>query len=198
MIVCFIVLGGFTAFIVPGILIAIATSLTPFIAVNEKIYNLNAALKSRHYLIGHRWEYFCRIIVLVLIQILVTIVLSALDPDDKSILTSLIEFVFSIGFGIFYSIYAYLNYKYLSQMAPAKFDPKVARVKYTIFGFLSILSFVGIVFASITIPKIVREKVKIIDSRSSTQKIEDPQPELDELMKILKITPEATATPKTR
>jgi len=72
----FIIGGGFMAFVVPGIIFIILFSFSQFIVIAESDRGMEALLKSREYVRGKGWEVFCRIFVLGVGVVLISLVLS--------------------------------------------------------------------------------------------------------------------------
>lgn len=125
----FITLGGFTLFIIPGIIVMIWTSNTFYILASENIRGTHALVKSKYYAAGHSWGITGRLLVLGILQVLLYGMMSVIFALVQKLVTSDIlsvtgSYIITTALTPLPIVYGYLLYNRLkdlkSQESPGK------------------------------------------------------------------------------
>lgn len=152
----FIVLGGFSLLIVPGIIFAIWFSLAPFILIAEDLKGMNTLLKSREYVRGRWWSIAWRFLF---IAVLFLVINSVITLSSLPFLLFLGPIIFIIGpllypLVIIYGFLVYSNLKAVKGeivFAPTR-GQKIFFILISIFGIL----FLCIVVTTVAVPLLGR------------------------------------------
>lgn len=133
----FLIFGGMTLLLVPGIILGIMTVFSHFVLVNEEEKDINALAKSREYVRGYWWEIFGRIVLLLI----VIFILSTIP-----VLGMIITFFFATPFAMVYIFMMYKNLKEIRNKEASvvqKKDTKNLLVLVVVIGIFMILFYIG-------------------------------------------------------
>jgi len=152
----FMVFGGLSLLVIPGIYLMVSFSLATMILVIENIGGLTAILKSREYVRGSWFPVFGRLLVLFVVSIIISIVFNLPDlsnpenatPPLKSFLSSfstllILPFTTAYLFTIYRSLVAS---KPLANFVPSSKNRTWAIV-LAVFGFIAIPLFLFVTLA---------------------------------------------------
>ena len=140
-----IVLGGFILFIVPGVYLAIALSLTMFVLILEREKGLNAIIKSREYTRGNVWritKYALYTLVYIVPAYLVLFLIQIVTKNTPvAFIYDIVSQVFSLVFAPLLIAYGYRVYEHIKlQKSSMVFAPTVnTRRKYMALGIFGAL-----------------------------------------------------------
>lgn len=145
----FITFGGFTLFIVPGIIVAIWFSLAMFPLIMEDLRGANALLKSKAYVKGMwvsvLWRFFVLVFFGIILTVVATLVLSLFLGWQAA--EDVANALFNIFGTPFMALYAYLLYDRLkSAKGEFVFAPsRREKVGFSLLGIWGLLVLVGMV-----------------------------------------------------
>lgn len=129
---CFILMGGYLLFIIPGLILTVTLFFAVFVIVTENMTGMNALLRSRQYVKGHLFGVFIRLFDMWLISLIPNIV-------QKYLPVPLLGFVLSIlliPFSWIYYFQLFEDLKVLKGGEPFMPSGKTFMLAAAIFGFL--------------------------------------------------------------
>ena len=120
----FVMTGGFVMLIVPGVIMSIWFSFSPFVLVIEGKRGLNALLQSREYVRGYWWDICVRLLLLYictipiyLLRVLLSVVFITM-PGEITLLI-IINTIITLLINTFSAVYLYKIYQNLTTLKPA-------------------------------------------------------------------------------
>lgn len=117
-----ITLGGFIAFVIPGILFALWFSFASIVLVVEDLRGMDALRKSREYVTGRVWALLGRLLFVGVVAWIISMVTSLAFGFSRIpfsfVISPLISGLFVLPFIRVYLFFVYENFKNLKQTAP--------------------------------------------------------------------------------
>ena len=153
------VIGGFVAFIIPGIILSIWFSFSYILLIDEGIKGVPALIKSARIIKGLSFTYISHILVLVIISYVISLlgmlVASIFSYFDIRFVSVGINFVTSIFSSIYMSVYMFMLYRDFRQVNPVKNTDSDRKAKSGIL-FLIVLSLASLIFISIGVSSLIK------------------------------------------
>lgn len=112
-----VVLGGFTLFIIPGIIMAISLMFAKLVIVVEDARGFSALDRSRQYVQGYWWAVAGRVIAAsLLIYIPLSILMRFIEfIIQNNLIANIASMILSFGAGVFIFIYTFVIYYHLRE-----------------------------------------------------------------------------------
>lgn len=159
-----IVMGGYSLFVIPGIIFAIWFGLAVYIVIAEGSGGMDAILKSKEYVKGYWWEVFWRFIFIGLVVFGINIAVMLLGMVIPVLPNLLMIFVTPLTV-----IYSFLVYKNLKAIKESKGEVRSEfsgreKIKYILAGLLGIILVFGFILGSIVLVSLNSARGKAMDA----------------------------------